>query len=193
MSTASDMKYNKALIGELQNEFNNPSDEFVKLFASRVYDGKLTQQVKEKFSDIISKSMSEFIRLKVNDRLKNAMDSSVDSKNTSKDEKEEVDIVEDNGIVTTDEEIEAFRIIQSITSEIDEPDNIYMRDSKSYCAILYKDNNRKTIARLYFLKTKMSIGIFCEDKEEKINIEKLSDIYKYKELIKRSITQFIDG
>ena len=41
-----------------------------------------------------------------------------------------------------------------------------MRDAKSYCAILYKDNNRKTIARLQFDRQVPRIIIFTPEREE---------------------------
>ena len=41
-----------------------------------------------------------------------------------------------------------------------------MRDAKSYCAILYQDNNRKPIARLQFDRTVPRIVIFAPDRTE---------------------------
>lgn len=64
-----------------------------------------------------------------------------------------------------------------------------MRDRKTYCAILLDDNQNYTISRLYFNDLdNLAIAFFdsmSRDKkgsriEEKIAINKVSDIYMYK-------------
>jgi predicted type IV restriction endonuclease len=70
-------------------------------------------------------------------------------------------------------------------------ERIVMRDAKSYCAILFDDNNRKPISRLYFNKKKLAIGIFIGKDEQRFDIEKLSEIYKHKALILQSIQQYV--
>jgi len=39
------------------DQVNNPSDEFVKFFASQVYSGRLTQPVMEQFNQITKKTL----------------------------------------------------------------------------------------------------------------------------------------
>lgn len=46
LSTASDLKYTKGIKRALMEEWTNPSEELVKLFASRVYQGRMTQTAK---------------------------------------------------------------------------------------------------------------------------------------------------
>ncbi len=68
-----------------------------------------------------------------------------------------------------------------------------MRDAKSYCAILFDDNNRKPICRLRFnSSSKMSLGLFDEKEEKIIQIGDLSDIYKYVDQLKKATASYIE-
>ncbi len=61
---------------------------------------------------------------------------------------------------------------------------IFLRDSKSYCAILLDDNNRKTIARLWFnSQTVQYLGTFVGKDETKVNVAGPVDIYKHSDAI----------
>jgi len=193
IGTASNLKYHRALVAEIKSEFESPSEDLVKLLTSRVYSGRITQQVKEQFTELCSRAMKDYVREQVNDRLKSALNSETEKEPEIKNQhQEEQPGSKDNGIITTEEELEAFRIIQAISTEIIDPEKVYMRDAKSYCAILFDNNNRKPICRLYFGKSKMSFGVFLPDGEKNITIEKLSDIYRSKEDIKTAISQYID-
>ena len=66
-----------------------------------------------------------------------------------------------------------------------------MRDSKSYCAILWGNNNRKPIARLFFAKSRMNVSIFSPDGEKKVQLEKISDLYKHKAELHAAIKQYL--
>lgn len=198
VSTASNLKYHKALMTEIASEFREPSEDLVKLLAGRVYDGRFTPQVKDQFSLLTQGALKDFIRGKVNDRLKTALstDSSslVPALRTEPNQVSELDIeeTEGNGIVTTPEEIEGHFILQAIGSEFVDPTRIVMRDAKSYCAILLDDNNRRPICRLHFGKTKMSITIFAPDNETRFDIQKVPDIFLHKALIALAIQQYLD-
>lgn len=189
ISTASNLKYHRALIAEIRSEFDSPSDDLVKLLTGRVYSGRITQQVKDQFSDLCFKAMRDYVKGQVNERLKSALNSD------SEDEEVEVDEssgIKDDGIVTTKEEVAAHRIIQAIAAEVVDPERIHMRDAKSYCAILFDNNNRKPVCRLYFGKTRMSFGVFLPAGEINVPIEKVSEIYRNKNDILAAVNQYLD-
>ncbi|WP_192625180.1 type I restriction enzyme HsdR N-terminal domain-containing protein [Desulfomicrobium macestii] len=52
ISTASNLKYYKALIEEIRSEFDSPSEDLVKILTGRVYTGRFTQQVRDQFSEL---------------------------------------------------------------------------------------------------------------------------------------------
>lgn len=184
LGTANNLKYHKALLSEIKSEFNEPSEEFVRIFANRVYSGRFTQQIKEQFTTLTKSALNSYIRTTVKDRLQTALDT--DKGNT------DIPKIEDDnaGIITTEEEIQGYKIIQAISAEIIDPDRVYMRDAKSYCAIILDNNNRRTICRFYFGKTKLVFTIFTPSNEVKYELKKLSDIYQYKQDILEAIKQF---
>jgi hypothetical protein len=196
VSTASNLKYHRALMVEIGKEFDSPSEDFVKVLTSRVYSGRFTQQIKEQFSELAQRAFEDFVREKVNARLKSALETGSGGKAEPHapkvyDAPPETEQPEpDDGIVTTEEEIAGHRIIQAIGAGCVDVERIVMRDAKSYCAILLDDNNRKSICRLIFLKTKMSILVFAPDGEKRKDIEKVSDIYSMKEDILAAIQQY---
>lgn len=179
IGTASNLKHHKAVMAELNNEYQNPSEDFVRLLTSKVYDGRFTQQVKEQFEDIVSKALKDFVRSKVKDRLKSALDDESMAE-SSGNESQSNEPIKVNDIETTKQEVEGFHIIQAITSEIVDPSRIIMRDAKSYCAILLDDNNRKPIIRFFFGKSKLSVIIFTVNGERKYELDKVTGLYSHK-------------
>jgi len=195
LGSASNLKYHKALMGEIRNEFDAPSDDLVRMLAGRVYSGgKITAAVRDQFTELTQRALRDFVRERINERLKTALDT--DRHDTPSDVQPKIDVgaeqqaSSDSGIETTQEELDAYRIIQAIGSEIVDPDRIVMRDAKSYCAILLDDNNRRSICRLHFGKTKMAIAIFTPNGEEKYEIERLSNIYQYRAQVHAAIQQY---
>lgn len=193
ISTASNLKYHKELVTEIRAEFESPSEEMVRLLAGRVHSGRYTQQVKEQFTGLVQKAMRDFVRDQVNDRLKTALETDKHEFSPTGDaaaEPFDEQLIEDSGIETTSDELDAHRIIQAIGAELIDPERITMRDAKSYCAILFDDNNRRPICRLFFSKNKMRILIFTPVEEVKFDLEKVTNIYRYRELIKEAINQY---
>lgn len=178
---------------EISNEIENPSKEFVQLFTKRVYNGRITQPVLEQFSELTHVALRDFIRDRVNERLKSAIDTDIsipDIGTQPESDPETSNPPETVGVETTVEELRAYRIIQAIGSEISDPSRIFIRDNKSYCAILWDDNNRNPICRLHFLKTKLSVTVFGPGEEKKFDIEKVIDLYQLKQSIHEAISQY---
>ncbi|RJS92581.1 type I restriction enzyme HsdR N-terminal domain-containing protein [Salinisphaera sp. Q1T1-3] len=198
LSTASNLKYRRALKAEIATEFKDPSEEFVKMISGRVYSGRLTSSVKAEFAALTKAACAEFIRDRVNDRIQSAFES---EGTPSPDPSEPVDPNAEPdasgsakpGIVTTPEEWRAYRIVQAIGARITDPERIHMRDAKRYCAILFDDNNRRTICRLHFGARKKSIEVFTPDEEQRFELERISDIYKYSDAVTSAIGQYLDA
>ncbi|MEL6364074.1 MAG: type I restriction endonuclease [Pseudomonadota bacterium] len=187
LSTAHDMKLQRSLAAEIASEFKEPSDELVSLIGKRVYSGKFTQQIAEKFSSLFKNALRNYIRARIDERLKSALESGVVI-----DEVPEEDDVEAGDIETTPEEIEGFQIVKAIGVDVVNPSRINMRDAKSYCAILLDDNNRRTIVRLHFNNPiRLSISIFGPNGEQKEKLEHVSDIYQYKYQIRDAIRKYL--
>jgi hypothetical protein len=185
-SAATELKYVKEIKQILAEELTNPSEEFVKYFAKRVYSGLLKKNVREKFTPLTKKAFNQFINDIINERLKSAMAEEIPTVKPNDENGSSIEKPDDNGgIITTDDELEGYYIIRAILHEIVDPDKVSIRDNKSYCAILFEDNNRKPICRLYFNSKQKYLGIFNEDKNmEKMPIESLKEIYGFSDTLR---------
>lgn len=185
---AGKLKLQSQLRMELEKEFAEPSDEFVRLMALRVHGGRLTPAIKDSFGKLMSGAISALIRELVNERLSQALNASAPS--TADSNADETQDVDSEGVNTTQEEVSGFHIVQAIASRWVDPKRIVMRDAKSYCAILLDDNNRKTLARLHFngLTTKY-LGLFADKDETRHLLSELTEIYQFTNQIEERLRE----
>lgn len=190
VAEAGHLKMQSLVAKELEHEFAAPSDEFVRLIANRVHEGRVTSGVRDSFASLITLSINSLIRDKVNERLTSALHAS----NPSETEGETGQAtIENDGVITTQDEIDGFNIVRAIGSRTVEPNRIVMRDAKSYCAILLDDNNRKTIARLHFNSpTARYVGTFSGKDEARHAVDGPVDLYKFEKLIAARIKELSD-
>jgi hypothetical protein len=176
ISTAGDLKYMREIKKLLAEQMDNPSDEFVRFCASKVFNGPLTPNRREYFAGITKRSFHQFVIDCINNRLKSAMTSTGGLEPDSATDDSE----EEQGVVTSEEELEGFYIIKSLLRTMVDPNRIVHRDTQSYMGILLDDNNRKPIARLHFNRPQKYLGLFDENrKERRVPIQSLDDIYKH--------------
>lgn len=180
ITNASSLKYVTEIRKQINDELTHPSNEFVKFFANKVYSGRITEKVMEEFKDLVQKAFNQFVSEKINDRLNAAL-----NKEAKQQEEEQVVIIEENPVLTTEEELEGFRIVVAILRRKIPIDRIVHRDTQSYFGILLDDNNRKPLCRLHLNGIRKYIGLFNESKVEKrMLIESLDDVYSFdKELL----------
>jgi hypothetical protein len=192
LSTATDLKYTKEIQRVLNEQLHNPSEEFVRLLAGKVYNGRMTQVVKDQFHQLTKRAFQQLVSDKISDRLKVALADSEAPPTT-------VEAVmpiqeEEQKIITTPEEWEAFYIVRAILREIVDPKRVVIRDALSYCGVLFDDNNRKPICRLYFNSKQKIIGIFDVAKvETKKSIEDLTDLYRLADNLKAVVSHYCKG
>ncbi|GAB7552677.1 type I restriction enzyme HsdR N-terminal domain-containing protein [Novosphingobium sp. 11B] len=190
---AGNLKVQSLLRKEIEKEFAEPSEEFVRLMASRVHDGRLTPAIKENFGRMLGATINLIIRDLVTDRLSNALNASAPVIAEDVDGGAANDVVEE-GVVTTQEEISGFHIVQAIASRLVDPKRVNIRDAKSYCAILLDDNNRKTVARMHFngISTKY-LGTFSGKEEQRNLISELTQIYQFAPQIEARLRELDDS
>ncbi len=186
---AGTLKLQSLIRKELEKELAEPSEEFVRMMAGRVYEGRLTPQVKDNFAKLLGAVIAAHVRDLVNDRLSSALNAAAPSETEPS-----ADADGEGEVVTTAEEISGFHIVQAIASRLVKPKRVVMRDAKSYCAVLLDDNNRKTIARLHFNSlTAKHFGTFQGKTEVRHRLADLTDIYQYSALIEARIQELDQG
>ncbi|MFL0579158.1 type I restriction enzyme HsdR N-terminal domain-containing protein [Dietzia sp. 179-F 9C3 NHS] len=190
IESAEQLKYIAEVKKVMASEFKEPSDDWVRYFAARVTTRRLTAPVIDSFREIVATSGSQFMKDEANRRLKSAQDldegrspeqippPADDAANLAK------ALPADDGIETTDEEVEAVQVIKAIARQAVPVSRVSMRDAKSYCAVLFDDNNRKPIVRLYFNTENWRIGVFDKDKKEAVHaISSVDSIYDHADAI----------
>lgn len=188
-STANQLKYMNSIRQIIMADLNQPSDEFVRYFASKVYHGALRQSVIADFTDLVKRAWKDVI----NDRIKETFTKAAERVEEQTQSPDDVGPAqsEPSKVVTTDDEMEAFRIIKAIVREIVDVKRVTLRDAQTYCSVLLDDNNRKPICRLYFNGSKKSVVWFDEQKlEQKIQVEHLDDLYKLGDQLKATVSRY---
>lgn len=191
INAAGELKYVGQIKRVIASQFSQPDDDFIKFFASRVYDGVITQKVREQFSLLTRKAASQFLNDQINDRLKSAMSGvsypTPAEKVVTETQSEPSDNAEDR-IQTTMDELEGFHIVKAIVRTTVDSKRVIHRDTQSYFGILLDDNNRKPITRLHFNRSQKYIGIFDKDKNETRHpINSLDDIYEFADQLRDTV------
>ncbi|MEU6128559.1 type I restriction endonuclease [Saccharopolyspora sp. NPDC047091] len=206
LNAAGELKYVGQIKRVLAAEFREPSAEWVKFFASRVYEKNVTSKVREQFATLVSKASAQFLAEQVNSRLKTALGEDAspalpESVESGVSRAATGDVVEGTAdpakaaklVVTTDEEIEGFQIVRAIVCSDVDVDRVAARDTQTYFGILFDDNNRKPIARLWFNRAQKYLGVFDEDKNEnRVPIDSPQDIYQHADVLRKTVSAYLN-
>lgn len=171
----------------VSKELQVPSEELIHLIASKMYPAvRFTEKMRKELTPIISSAFASII----NSRIRAALDTTLDTVENK--EEDNFNSIQKREIITTQDEYDAFYTIRGICVELVEPERIVMRDAKSYCAVLFDDNNRMPVARLYFNNpNKLMLGIFSGRNEEKIVISNVREIFGFKEDFLRTVHKYL--
>lgn len=194
INAAGELKYVSQLKKLIGAQVSKPEDDFVKFFASRVYEGVITQKVREQFYELTRKALAQFLNDQINDRLKSAMSGTIqpimtsmpvtNSANADTQDRDE----SGDKILTTLEELEGYHIVRALVRSVVDAKRIVQRDTQSYFGILLDDNNRKPICRLHFNRSQKYLGIFDEEKNETRHaISSIDEIYEYADQLKKTV------
>lgn len=203
LSTAQELQITIQVKELLNRNFQSPGDEFVRYFVKCINDWKSSAKQIEQYRPIVKKSISAVI----NDIIANRLNVAIKNGNNSgkqpedenvcsneqtahpEDEKLPDGIVfQDNekGVVTTQEEIDAYNIVRSILRQYVDVKRIQYNDYKSYFTVNIDGSTWWWVCRLYLGKRKKQ---FCIPKDnyasnEWTEIESVDDLFKYADKLK---------
>lgn len=190
LNSASELKYCGMIKTFLKQEFAAPSDELVKFVLSAdIYEGRLYQNVIDKFKPLVKKSITQYINEIVNDKIKNALNNN-DVEPYENHDDTIVDKTHDE-IITTAEELQAFYIIKSLLGDSIPLERITYKDTVSYFAVLVDNKVTRWICRLYFKENVKYVIIPNGNEQEKYNLDTLSDLYKLSDNLKERAATLI--
>lgn len=202
VDAARELSYLSRMRSALERQLIEPDEEVVRWLARGVYKGHLTERIRAEFAERTRKAFLSLINERVIEIVRRATERATELEQsddvavepeTDDIEEDDLETADSEGIVTTVEEIEGWDIIKTILDGTVDRDRVYMRDSKTYCAILLDDNNRRAICRFHFGRRKKAIGIVDAEKNSTRHvIRSLDDIYLYAEQI-RAIARHWDA
>lgn len=168
MDSASLLKYNSLFKEYIKNQFEKPTDDFVKLLLQPVYKGAKTQAVVEKFRPIVEKALNDYINEILTDKIQAALNTTVASSATT---------VSD---IQTDAHWEILSEIKNIFKNVIDPNKISLKHTGSYTAVLYERNVRKWICRLSLSGTQKLLILPDANKNEvRIPISGINDLNNF--------------
>lgn len=211
LSTANELKYTTEIKSILNNEFSSPTPEFVRFFARQAYtSGQITSKVIDMFTPLVKKSISSIINDIISDRLNTAIKNGEQTSdtlqmpdntsiNTSTENTEEklpdgvVYMDKESGVVTTQEELDAYNIVRSILRKSVDVARITYRDYKSYFVVNLDNSQWFWICRISIGARKKQIGIPLDNYKscEWIQIDSIDDIFKYTGKLEESLKMAI--
>ncbi|HAM81383.1 MAG TPA: endonuclease [Ornithinibacillus sp.] len=198
LNTASELKYSSEIKKFLFSQMESPSEDFIRVVLTDIFQGVKTKKVIDNFRELIKNSFNQFISEKVNEKLQKALNSSSSNNDNvsitdsaeSKIEESTVDSKDSKvEIHTTEEELEGYVIVKLILKEELDSSRVFYRDNRSYFNVLLDDNIRKWICRLGFNGPKKYIQLNDESKTT-YHIETVDDIMKYKKELIEIAKQF---
>ncbi len=197
LSSATELKFAREIKKILLEEFNNPSEAFVKHFAKQIHVGPMIAKVLDQFTGVVKRSLNQFITDMISDRLKSALASEAGRERVDIASRIEEDVTvtpvkeAESKIITLEIEKEAYYIVRSILRQKVDSNRIVHRDTQSYFGILLDNNNRKPICRLYLEGSKKHLVYFDENRKDvKNELTNLDDIYKYSDQLQATALSY---
>lgn len=207
LSTANELKYTTEIKSILNREFSAPTAEFTRFFARQIYtSGQVTSKIVDMFTPLVKKSISSVINDIISDRLNTAINNSdqdnekpsipcstsVDLPTGKTNEKLPDGIVyidKESGIITTQDELDAYNIVRSILRKSIDAARITYKDYKTYFVVNLDNSEWYWICRISIGARKKRIGIPVDKYKscDWIQIDSIDDIFKYADKLEESL------
>lgn len=189
LDTASGLKYLNLLRSYLRQEFDKPSEDFVRFVGKQVFDGKMTQSVLDTFQGLTKRAIDQIIKDRLRQRFKDVLGDEEESVSAAENEAE---AISNDGVETTEDEVLGHKIVQAIVAEVASPDRVIMRDAKSYCAILFDNNNRKPLVRLHFNTSNKKVSLFDGEADDVVQISDVAELYQCRSRILNTVSSYLE-
>lgn len=179
---ASLLKYANIFRLELEKQFSNPSDEFVRFFLKEHYKGTKTQNVVDKFKPVLKKSINDYLDEMTKERM--------------------TSLVNNTGYVSTpapsspelsEQELDAVMKFKTILNNLVDMEEVTYKQTDSYLAILHNGNTRKWIARIIISDSKITLILPDENKNEcRYKLDSIQDLDSYSEQLNTILNNYLN-
>lgn len=181
-----------ALVGRLSALIEAPTPAFLGVLLNGVVAGTPSDDLLDRCGPYLSQGYKDLVAGEVRARILRALDDTpaknevVGAASTSPSANDDTAVLP--------EEADGLRLIRAIAFGLAEPADIDVRPNQSYAAILYKDNNRRTIARLHLKRSVWYLGLLDSDQTEtRHQITGVDNIFAYAEQIRAAVARHSKG
>lgn len=136
LDSASELKYTSLLKNAIAEQFNEPSEQFVRALIKNIYSGVKTQTVIDKFKELTLIAMHDYITDLLNDKLKDVISMPTDQIATTIAPEKEYDFLP--------EEIETLDYVKNMLKI----DNVSYKKTSRYAYMHIPDSQYKWICRI---------------------------------------------
>ena len=175
LSSAQDLKYYQEMKKLIKDELDNPSFEFVRILVKKNHQWSFSQKTYEQFYRIVKDSFNSVINDIIQDKLQ--LHNNIDMANST------LSGEQDNEVITTKEQLEAYNIIKNILKNLANENEIMYINYKSYFVVSIR-TKVYWICRLHFNSSRKTIGFPIDGYkgEKQIEIKSLDEIHQYSKL-----------
>ena len=184
VDSAAEMKYSADISAMLDRIFTDPDNDFTAFIMKRVYSGKKTAKSAKNFQAIVKRSIDQYL----SDKVAAAIAAEKEAEKAANPSQE------DDRIVTTQEEMEAYYIVRSLLYPSVPLSRIQYKDCRSYFAVLIDGKATQWVCRFYPSNDAMWQVHFPTDdpkKPEKISITSNDDLYTYQNRLQTSASKYL--
>lgn len=176
---ASILRYTSLIKQEIKKQFKNPSDDFIRFLLKDIYQGVKTQTIIDKFRPVLKKSLNDYLDETAKEKMTSIITESgyLSTKDNTQDK-----------LTPTIEELDSYRFIQSLIQDVIDKDDITYKKTESYFVILYKNNTRKWILRLYRNNSQIIINFPSDN--QKYKITDIQELKNYKKNIQTVLNNY---
>jgi hypothetical protein len=196
-SSASDLKYTNAIRAYFKEQFDGtPNDEFIRFVTTKVYEGKVMVSVLERFKPLVKTTLDNYVTELLNERIQGALKQTKEPEKSIEPQTVEVaqTIEEKSGVVTTEEELQAFYIVKAVLAGEVDIARITYKDTMNYFAVLVDGMPTRWVCRFRLKENKKYISFPSPEesgKEIYTEFAILDDLYGQKDTIIASAKRHI--
>jgi len=197
-STASELKYSKAIKDFFSKQLKQPTDCFVKYVLSEVYSGKRTQATIENFKPIVEKSLNDLIGEMMTDKISAALKKDValpqpEGKVEDYEGDAEIDDIKSDALAPTDEEMQCYYIMKSMLGKVLPLERITYKKTATYFKIKLDGMVTRWICRFYIKEKSRFVQIpDSEKKAIRYDFQGIDEIYALENKIIGRATAFVE-
>lgn len=186
LSTAQQLQVSLSIRNIINRDFANPSAEFTRFFVREINENRSSQKLIDQYIPLVKKEIGNYIDDVISERLNLAKQK--EQPISEKPEQPTEAETSGDGVITTQDELDAYNIVRSILRKEVDVARITYTDYKTYFVVCIDGSPWKWICRFYLRKNKyIAFYNYVDKSEDKIEIKSLEEIFDHSDQLVESL------